>query len=442
MVSMDIDRIRRTATAALDQSRRPELGQFFTPSTIAAHMAAMFPPAQGPVRLLDAGAGIGVLSAAAASAFRLSKITAWEVDPTLVGVLTETLEATGADFEVLNSDFVLAAPQLAANGTRFDRAILNPPYRKVGTSSPHRKALEAMGVPVVNLYTAFLAASLELLEHGGVLVAIVPRSFLNGLYHLPFRRKTLASASLDNIHVFHSRRSAFADDKVLQENVIVRFTKGGRQGYVTLSHSSDATFADTGSRAVPFSDVVRPGDSNLTIRIPPDGMPSNGDGVGLASLGIAVSTGPVVEYRCRHLASADDAGVQLVSSWHLSGGALVHPAPAAPVNRLALPAQDPQRWPAGDYVVVRRIAPKETKRRIAAFHLRKEDLDPEGVAFENRLNVFHCGKKGLDRVVAERLCVYLNSDAAEDEFNSISGTTQVNATDLRAMSYPGGLSGS
>jgi 2-polyprenyl-3-methyl-5-hydroxy-6-metoxy-1,4-benzoquinol methylase len=48
----------------LDAGRRVEWGQFLTPPAVAHFMASLFQPPREHVRLLDAGAGVGALSAA------------------------------------------------------------------------------------------------------------------------------------------------------------------------------------------------------------------------------------------------------------------------------------------------------------------------------------------------------------------------------------------
>jgi hypothetical protein len=59
------------------------------------------------------------------------------------------------------------------------------------------------------------------------------------------------------------------------------------------------------------------------------------------------------------------------------------------------------------------------------------------IGFENHLNVFHRGKTGINGDVAHGLAVFLNSTAVDDYFRRFSGHTQVNATDLRLLLYPG-----
>src|SRR5579875_2656398 len=61
-----VELLQIDATRRLDPKTRGERGQFLTPTRVASFMASMFDlePRRESVRLLDAGAGIGSLSAA------------------------------------------------------------------------------------------------------------------------------------------------------------------------------------------------------------------------------------------------------------------------------------------------------------------------------------------------------------------------------------------
>ena len=121
----------------------------------------------------------------------------------------------------------------------FNRAILNPPYRKIHSDSQYRLLLREIDVETGNLYSAFLAIAVRLLEPGGELVAITPRSFCNGPYFKPFRKLFLDHMTLKHLHVFETRDKAFSEDEVLQENIIVHAIKEPRprSGYgIKISH--------------------------------------------------------------------------------------------------------------------------------------------------------------------------------------------------------------
>jgi adenine-specific DNA-methyltransferase len=195
-----VDTIRKEVGRQISQERKAELGQFMTPTTVARFMAALFAPSTlQTARLLDAGAGIGSLSgaflnlwASGSFDFQRLELTVYEIDAHLSEHLARTLSEyqAGADVDVsmLPGDFIEDAVRLIREGTpRFTHAILNPPYKKINSASRHRLLLRQVGIETVNLYSAFVALAIELIQPGGQIVAIIPRSFCNGPYYRPFR---------------------------------------------------------------------------------------------------------------------------------------------------------------------------------------------------------------------------------------------------------------
>lgn len=184
-------------------------------------MAGLFPDGTGTCRLLDAGAGIGSLSAAFLDRwidgkfhFQRVELNAFEIDHALIGPLSETLERYGhisrrefADI-IYEEDFIHTAVD-ALSGNLFSKplggythAILNPPYKKISSDSAHRLSLRRVGIETVNLYTAFVALAVALAAPGGQIVAIIPRSFCNGPYYRPFRDFILDQTAIRHIHLF------------------------------------------------------------------------------------------------------------------------------------------------------------------------------------------------------------------------------------------------
>ena len=447
-----LDHVRREVSPTLDPKRRSKLGQFMTPGRIAASMAEMFDDIAGDVRLLDAGAGMGSLTAAFVTEAcgrgvrpRSIDVTCYEIEPRLAAVLTDTLEQCAAacreagvrfSSRIIPDDYVLhSAEPLLQEGRTFTHAILNPPYARLNTGSAWRIALRSLGIETVNLYAAFVAVALQQMESGGEMVAITPRSFCNGPYYEPFRRRMLATSALLSIHVFESRKSAFKDDDVLQENVIYHLRKGGRQDEVRLS--ADAAEG----RDVPFCDVVKPDDPHAFIRL---AISSDDDDLAtrvqslpcsLADLGVTVSTGRVVDFRAKeHLRKEPGpATVPLIYPGHFSEGRVSWPVEGfRKFNALAdCPETQSLTVPAGTYVLTKRFSAKEEKRRLVA-----AIYDGPKVGFENHLNYFHRKGEGLDPAFAAGLATFLNSTAVDLYFRQFSGHTQVNATDLRNLRYP------
>lgn len=457
-----IDTRRRDTSRKLDPARRSALGQFMTPSSTARFMAGMFTSiSDSEVRLLDAGAGVGSLISAFVDRCLVAPpkslhVTAWEIDPVMRAGLSTTLETCriaansagcGLDAQVHAEDFIESATGglFAGNRPPFTHAILNPPYKKITGTSSHRQMLRGVGIETVNLYTAFVALALDMLAPGGELVAIVPRSFCNGPYYLPFRRYIFERAALRAMHLFGSRDQAFREDGVLQENIIIHLVRGVAQEEVRITMSENDTFADLGELMHPFHDIVKPEDPQSFIHIPTGGRQSALDASCLTfqpleGLGLKVSTGPVIDFRLReHLKDMPGRNtVPLLYPGHFSAARVCWPIPDFRKPNAILRNADTERWlfPAGRYVVVRRLSSKEERRRIVASIVEPDDFSTEKVGFENHLNVFHVEREGLPEALAYGLAAWLNSTAVDEHFRRFNGHTQVNATDLRHMPYP------
>ena len=417
-------------------------------------------------RLLDAGAGIGVLSAAFLEcciardlAFRSVTIDVFEIDERLHSVLAKLPNGYGTRahsipvaVHVHGGDFIKTAVErlngslFARPGPAYSHSILNPPYRKIRSDSAHRLALRSVGIETVNLYSAFVALALSLTATKcGQLVAIIPRSFCNGPYYRPFRDYLLARAAIKHIHLFGARDQAFKDDDVLQENVIIMLQRGIQQGRVTITTSTDDSFSDLKSTEYSFDEIVLPGDSERFIHVPvarPD-RASLGNGrirYTLGQLDIQVSTGPVVDHRFKlHLRAAPGAqSVPLIYPSHMQGWSTNWPAVGKKPNAIAVNSVT-RKWlyPNGYYALVRRFSSKEERRRIVASVVVPDAFRGyDAVGFENHLNVFHSRRSGLSERLAHGLAVFLNSSLVDESFRRFNGHTQVNATDLRGLKYP------
>jgi adenine-specific DNA-methyltransferase len=459
-------RRRRLASDLDAKEDRSERGQFFTPAPVAEFLASLLElPTNGTFRLLDPGAGIGSLTAAVVARVlreqpRLAlEVVAFEVDPKLEPHLRQTLAdcervagelGSRVQTQLRLADFVEWAStaisgSLFAEPTSFMACVMNPPYRKVNHGGADRRALEHAGVTVTNLYAAFLALASRLLDPDGQLSAITPRSFANGVYFKPFRQFFLSEMSFDRLHVFEDRDRVFADSRVLQENVVFRATRRHPRPTVTLS-SSAGIDTDLSMRRVQYADVVHERDPNLFVRIPvDDDATSVAEYIAtlpalLSDLDVEVSTGRVVDFRAQeHLRMQPEPGTApLIYPAHLRGGAVAWPQPdSKKPNALAVNDQtQPLLLPRGTYVLVRRFTAKEERRRVVATVVTSDDLPGRQVAFENHLNVYHRGGRGLPLGLARGLAIFLNSAVVDRFVRQFSGHTQINATDLRQLRHP------
>ncbi len=449
--------------------KRHEFGQFLTSRPVADLMSSMFDIESGDVELLDAGAGAGELTSAFVRRLctepnkpqRLS-VTAYELDTSLIGQLRQTMsdcekacELVGISFSVtlLNEDFISAAAPVARGGLfssvlpRFNAAIVNPPYRKIRSSSAARLWLRSAGIETSNLYTGFVALIIKLLATDGQLVAITPRSFCNGPYFKPFRADFLASMSLRHLHVFESRKAAFSRDNVLQENIIIHAVKAAEKPEnVIISTSSGKPHGEMIENQVPYRDVVSQNDPDQFIHLVVDDAQRNAKSAiarlsaTLAEIGLSVSTGRVVDFRARTFLRREPEAntVPLIYACHFSGGFVNWPKTnSRKPNAIVWDEMTRELLvPSEVYVLVKRFTAKEERRRVVACIYDPDKLATTSVGFENHLNYFHLNGGGLSMNLAKGLAAFLNSTVVDTYFRQFSGHTQVNATDLRALRYP------
>ena len=444
------------------------MGQFLTPPSIARFMASLFSETEDGVRLLDAGAGVGTLTAAFVEDAchrevrpKRIEITAYEVDPLLAEYLHSTISGCQelcneheVEFasELKQADFIvegvaqLRGDLFAPQTMYFNRAILNPPYRKIRSDSAHRMLLHEIGVETSNLYAAFLAIVINLLEPNGELVAITPRSFCNGPYFKPFRELLLRDTALKHIHIFESRDKAFSDDEVLQENVIFRAVKHGTRSTVTISRTQALNDDTMTIRDVPYDQVVRTDDPDQIIHVPASEIDSLvKDRVGifeytLEEIGLSVSTGRVVDFRAKESLrpGLEPEAMPLIYPAHFSNGVVRWPNQESkkPEAVILSPATQGLMLPSGYYVLVKRFSAKEEPRRVVAALFDPNLVSTPLVAFENHLNYYHSNNTGLSAALAKGLTLFLNSTLIDVYFRQFSGHTQVNASDLRMLRYP------
>lgn len=439
-----------------DSDHKKSWGQFFTGPRIASFMASLLDaPAGCSLRVLDPGAGTGVLGLAAARSLldcgaSHVHLTAVELEAgALVGLRSSLVAAKATwgdrfDFEVRAGNFLecdrprLGEPPLGP----FDIAIGNPPYFKMSPTSD-------VGGDAPNAYARFMEVAMRMLARDGQLVFIIPRSFAAGYYFKKFRKRFHASATLEHVHVFDSRTDAFRDDGVLQENIIVAYRKararaeGGTVAISTSHGESDLEHRVT--RSVPRgrvvvewrdSSVFLPAtDRDLRVMDLVESWPHT-----MASLGLEVSTGPVVPFRAEDLtrASASDDTVPLLWLQHVLPGQVVWPLPngfrkpehivSAAGPKLLVPNQT--------YVLIRRFSAKEDERRLVAGPYLRGSVGSEWLGLENHVNFVHRPKGSVSDDEAVGLAALLNSELVDAYFRIASGNTQVSATELRGLPLP------
>lgn len=431
--------------------------QFFTDSTTADFMAKMFKPVKRKkITILDPGAGVGILSAAL-----VINICSWKYKPSLIRVvlyeidinLKEYLDKVVSycnniclkenikfEYEIIQDDFIEQSIQNIKNNkiNNFNYVIMNPPYKKINTDSKEKQMLLNIGIDCSNYYAAFVSLGKRYLKKNGQLVAITPRSFCNGTYFLEFRRDLFKDMRFEHIHLFHSRNSVFKEDDVLQENIIYNCIKSNikKNGKILIYHSLDNNFSDLLNNKVNLNEILYPNDEEKEICEKMRKLPC-----ALKDLKIEVSTGAIVDFRVeKNLLSkrVKKNSVPMIFSEHLSNGFINWPIKnAKKFNYIVVDKSNLSKLRENsNYVLVKRMVSKEEEKRIVASIYIGEKFNAKLVGFDNKINYYNFNKKGIDLKIARGLCVYLNSKFVDWYFRIISGSTQINANDLKNIRYP------
>lgn len=448
----------------LAQSRK-ERGHFGTAPAIADFMAGMFTPiTRQETRVLDAGAGVGTLSAALCQRFVDQRAAGrlyfelWENDPRLHARLSRTMESCRdalrnagheMDFVVRTDDFILehAQPSLfrEASAGAFDLAIMNPPYFKVRKDSEIAKAMAHVVHGQPNIYVFFMAVAAELLADGGELVAITPRSYFNGPYFKRFRKWFFDRMTVRQIHIFESRDTAFREGQVLQENVILLAEKKARPQDVLLTSSRDRSFKSLERHVLPYASVVEDASGDHLIRVAAsslerkvveavDALPYR-----FRDLPFRISTGPVVTFRATEFLCIDRAQDTAPLLWMHNVRPFVmrfRPKNGKPMHIRATDDSMRLLLPAKRYVLLKRFTAKEERRRLIAGIVEPTDSYSPLLGLENHLNYVYRPDGELTREEALGLAGFFNSALIDRYFRAISGNTQVNSAEIRAMPMP------
>ncbi len=447
------------------KEHRKDFGQFFTGPAISDYMASLAEKNKPKnIRLLDAGAGTGILTASTAmhclnAGCDSVHAVLYELDSSAITYIHQTLETVVVafdernstfTFEVINKDFILARPDMDEMIEPFDISVINPPYFKYSVKdSPYAKAVSDLYKGDPNIYASFMGVVLSCLNPNGYMISITPRSFTNGLYFKGFRRYLLEKSCLDLIHIFKSRSKVFQNKNtnVLQENVICRFIKRPQNNSIIVRTSlCGGSIEDTEENKYDTDLIIDSSSDQKVIRVPE----SKKDAEILdqaehlettfEKAGFFISTGPVVEHRTREFISENNLEENSIP--------LYRPHNVKPIKALWDGShkkdvsfqlnKDHEKHTIKDctYVLLKRFSSKDEKRRLVSGVHFKRDLEHSLIGFGNKVN--YMGVKGeiMSHDEAIGLSAVFNSTFMDRYFRCISGNTQVNATEIRILKFP------
>ena len=190
---------------------RKDLGQFFTPSSVA-HLMAEWVMKDYPKTILDPAFGLGIFydEIKKINSHKKLQFTAYEIDERILSYLN--LEESATDLKIINGDY------LEANIATFDGVICNPPYMRFQKFLKRHNVLpkieKQIGKKLVgyaNIASVFLVKALKELNLNGRLAFIMPFEFFNTGYGKEIKNSLLENHLLKQIIVFSNEKDIFPD---------------------------------------------------------------------------------------------------------------------------------------------------------------------------------------------------------------------------------------
>ncbi len=442
---------------------RKKYGQFFTSKETAIFMAELFdiPSEKTTLKILDAGAGSGILSIAlverlqAFSSIQSIELTCYETDSHIADLLQKNLTWVRNNtiinflFSINTENYILSQDleyneKIGANPTpeKYDLVIGNPPYMKISKDAVEAKAMPDVCYGAPNLYFLFAAMGVFNLENNGEMVYIIPRSWTSGAYFKKFRQKFLRECVLDHIHLFVSRDKIFETESVLQETMIIKAckTKQKPQNITITTSYSNSDFNNKTHFLVPYDSVVSGEDSYVYLAT----TESETETIKtlsrwndtLLSIGLKMKTGLTVDFRNRDMLrdAFEPQAVPLFYSQHIQNGKVVFPIERE--HEYIVTEQKGLLQANTNYLFVKRFTAKEEHRRLqCGIYLARKNSQYSQISTQNKIN-FIAGTKELSDCVVHGLYVLFNSTLYDSYYRILNGSTQVNSTEINSMPVP------
>lgn len=442
--------IRRTVAA-----EGIRLGRFFTPAAAAAELAAGLPlPEKEEVRLLDAGAGTGILSAAAVEALcraghvRRILLDAYETDgrllPTLADILERVRRRAKHDYNVRlvvnikEEDFLATARGLAepsADGERYDLAVVSPPTGLPEEDSPAAAFCHRVLPRLTDTAFLFAEAVAATLAEGGAMAAILPLSFADSVGAAPLRERLFARAPLVLLALDVGRRGNRPDKTMLatfrygEEPSVLRVRvkrAGGIEELPPIPYPV-AVFSSE------YKVLLAKSKEDIALVRAMNSFPYR-----LSDFGLTVKTGLTIESRYRELLRPDrrDGAVPLLHPAGLVGGQMRFPTPGRETPYL-VPRIPSLREPNRTMVLVKRAPTKRDGRHLVAGVYLSGQLPYDAmISTDNKLNVIKAADGEMEAALAIGLSALLSSHYYERYCSLTGALAHVNAAALLELPLP------
>ena len=444
--------------AAKDNLR---IGRFFTKKAEAFHMASLFAlPAKDEFSLLDAGAGTGILTAAAVEGLgrrakeegRILRIhlTCYENDQMMLPMLYHNLERVRKRARTLYGVrlFVTVKEEdfLSASQECFDLAVLNPPAALV---QPEKSLgdLEKLCQGETDLAYLFACKAFSLLAPEGECVMLLPTELSCGVYLENIRRYLLSGALTHIILPDNGERSALLSGKAaaaaapFAKHMTLRLQKEAVQERITVV-TVNAKGEAASSIAYEPSFIMRDEDRKLLLLHSRDEEEVvrfvEAQKETLSSLGLKMKTGLALASRHASLLRGERAKdtVPLLRPCGLSDGRIRHPIGDG--RDYIVPRIPSLRQPNKNLLLLKRVPTKKDGRMIVAAVYYASQLAPfTHISTDNKLNfIDYADSREMSMPLLLGLYALFSSSLYDRYLKITGGVRRVNASLYDTLPLP------
>ncbi len=448
------------------QTENIRIGRFFTKRSTAFLLADMIVPEKKEhVRILDAGAGTGILCAAllerlckAEAAERIT-LVCYENDVMMLDMLKNNLTRLRkkcrhdyhviVNFEIKETNFILDTARMLSptlfteSEEKFDYVIMNPTSTLYEKATPEIEAVGALTSGATDGAFLFAALGMASLAEGGQLAALLPTAYARGVYIEKIRLFMERDAHITRMHLFSSdaKSEARADETRSHMLLVWKKTPPAEEDTVTVSSSfkeeDDAPV--TVMPPFPYRRIVNEKDGSLLLikseeeweileRV--ESLPET-----LASLGLKMHTGLTLESRYPDSlrTSPTDGAIPLIHPKNILMGLV-----RVPTEKYIVPVIPSLAQKNKNMLFIKRVPAKSDKRHLLC-GVYLASLFPRfpAISTHNKLNyIDYEDNREMDSALLHGLYAVFSSDLYEKYCTILSKSPQINAREYANIPLP------
>jgi adenine-specific DNA-methyltransferase len=454
----------------MPEERRRALAAYFTPPHLVEYAIDLVVEAGiklGTHKILDPASGgaafLVPLSTRIAKAARSRGASAnailESVETTLAGIEIDANLANLSRIllaDSLGTELRASGQRLASNIKRgdalkldlaegqFDAVIGNPPYGRIFRPSKQiqKRFAPVIGSGYVNLYSLFIARSLQWVRPGGIVCLVVPISFIGGPHFAALRKYILQNAHVLRVDPIDKRTDVFLD--VMYDVCILVLRK--KDGHRPVSPAvSSLVLRNERPRNLGRIDLpLFP--SERVWALPNDDQSGCLFQDGLATLadyGYLTKTGYFVwnreKSRYRSGKEIRKGEVPLFWAHNVKPNRASSPADFSGEGRTGFVKIDAANSAVirCDAIILQRTSNRRQPRRLVAGMIRYKTVrGSRGFVTENHTILVLPDPAKKQLIPLGMLCRLLNTGAVDLRFRRISGTVSVSTKALRALPLP------